>query len=119
MPGISLQMGGAQVTSLDELLALMARRLKRFDAARDNRAAFLCVYRTMTDGVRDKLGTDFFIDGGWIERVAVRFAWWYFDALDRYDRGDRAPPSAGSWGSARAGLPAAGHPAGDECAHQQ
>jgi hypothetical protein len=93
MPGISLQMGGAQVSSLDELLALMERRLKRFDAARDNRAAFLRVYRTMTNGVRDKLGTDYFIDGAWIERVAVRFAWWYFDALDRYDRADRAPPA--------------------------
>jgi hypothetical protein len=94
MSGISLSMGGATITDIDSLLALMHRHLERFDAARDNRAAFLRVYATMTASARDHLlAGDFFLDGAWVERVAVRFAWWYFDALDRYEQGADPPPA--------------------------
>jgi hypothetical protein len=89
-----IAMGGTAVSDLPGLLALMHRRLERFDGDRDHRAAFLRVYATMTGGVQEQLQAgSFFIDEAWIERVAVRFAWWYFDALDRYDRGDEAPPA--------------------------
>lgn len=71
----------------------MAQQLDRFDAAGDNRAAFLRVYMTMTGSVHDHLHRPFFIDPAWIERVAVRFAWWYFDALERYEAGRTAPPA--------------------------
>lgn len=89
----ALTMGGARVANLGDLLAVMRAQLDRWDRARDNRAAFLRVYCTMTESVRERLAGDFFIDGAWIERVAVRFAWWYFDALDRCERGDPAPPA--------------------------
>lgn len=93
MADISLSMGGAQVSGLDELLALMGSQLERWDRCCDNRAAFLRVYRHMTGSVRDRLSDGFFIDPAWIEWVAVRFAWWYFDALARYERNDRPPPA--------------------------
>jgi len=97
MPGQSLNMGGAVVRSMDDLLLVMQHHLKRLESAHDNRAAFLRVYFTMSGFVRQRLDEAFFIDGAWIERVAVRFAWWYFDALDRYERGDNPPPA---WGYA-------------------
>ncbi|HYF94652.1 MAG TPA: DUF5995 family protein [Symbiobacteriaceae bacterium] len=93
MSATALQMGGAEVSSIDDLLALMHRRLAAFDAACDHRAAFLRVYATMTASVRERSGQEFFIDRQWIERVAVRFAWWYFDALDRYEQGATPPPA--------------------------
>lgn len=92
-----LEMGGARIAGLDDLLALMRQHLARFDAASDNRAAFLRVYMTMTGSVREHLAKPFFLDPSWVERVAVRFAWWYFDALARHERGDRPPPA---WGYA-------------------
>ena len=86
-------MAGAAVGGFDDLLALMHQHLHQFDAGRDNRAAFLRVYATMTAGVRERLGGDFFLDPAWLERVAVRFAWWYFDALDRYEQNAHPPPA--------------------------
>ncbi|HWI53068.1 MAG TPA: DUF5995 family protein [Symbiobacteriaceae bacterium] len=83
----------AMASSVDDLLGLMHRQLARFDAAGDNRAAFLRVYATMTASVRERMDDGFFIDPAWIERVAVRFAWWYFDALDRYEQHDEPPPA--------------------------
>jgi hypothetical protein len=94
MPPTSLEMGGAAVSSIGDLLAVMDRHLQNFDAACDHRAAFLRVYRTMTGSVNEKLAAgEYFLDRAWIERVAVRFAWRYFDALDRYQRDQQAPPA--------------------------
>lgn len=98
MPDLALLMGGATVANLDDLLAVMHRHLARFDAQGDHRAAFLRVYATMTACVRDQIRAGaFFLDGAWVERVAVRFGWWYFDALDRYEQGAGPPPA---WGCA-------------------
>ncbi|MDF2627150.1 MAG: hypothetical protein K0R39_981 [Symbiobacteriaceae bacterium] len=88
-----IQIAGARIGTFDDLLALMRTQLAQFDAARDNRAAFLRVYATMTASVRNHTAEGFFIDPAWIERVAIRFAWWYFDALDRFER-DASPPPA-------------------------
>ncbi|MFZ5815061.1 MAG: DUF5995 family protein [Bacillota bacterium] len=86
-------MGGAHVGSLDDLLAVMTAHLARFDRAEDHRAAFLRVYRRMTATARQRLTEPFFLDPAWVERVAIRFAWYYFDALDRFERGDAPPPA--------------------------
>ncbi|HYG60137.1 MAG TPA: DUF5995 family protein [Symbiobacteriaceae bacterium] len=93
MPDISIRMAGTDVASLDDLLAVMKWTLSRFDQAGDNRSAFLRVYCTMTGAVKDQMRTGFFLDPAWVERVAIRFAWWYFDALERFDRNDEAPPA--------------------------
>lgn len=93
MAGIALIMDGAAVSSIPALLGVMHRRLSQWDAVRDNRAAFLRTYATMTACVEEKRQERFFLDPAWIERVAVRFGWYFFDALDRYERGAQAPPA--------------------------
>lgn len=93
MGGISLIMAGAEVNNIPALLAVMHRRLSRWDTERDNRAAFLRTYATMTACVEQKRSDRFFLDSAWIERVAVRFGWYFFNALDRYERGEQAPPA--------------------------
>lgn len=88
-----MEMGGGRVESIDDLLAVMTTHLERFDAANDHRAAFLRVYRRMTATAGERLTAPFFLDPAWVERVAIRFAWYYFDALDRFERGDSPPPA--------------------------
>nr|HWI60515.1 DUF5995 family protein [Symbiobacteriaceae bacterium] len=86
-------MAATTASSMDDLLKMMHRQLAAFDAAGDHRGAFLRTYATMTASVRDRMEQEFFIDPKWIERVALRFAWWYFDALDRYEAGANPPPA--------------------------
>ncbi len=76
------------------LLERMEHQLKRFDRAGDHRAAFLRVYAAMTRRVLRRMEDGrFFLDPAWIERVAIRFAGMYFDALRAYDRRQRCPPA--------------------------
>lgn len=84
---------GARVERLDHLISLMERQLARWDRTGDHRAAFLRTYRVMASGVCDRLARDFFLDPAWIERMAVRFGWWYFKALAQYEGGRRPPPA--------------------------
>lgn len=88
-----LTIRGEPVSSIRELLAVMRRQLRTWDAARDNRAAFLRVYSAMSAGVLERLHQNFFLDPAWIERVAVRFGWYYFHALGEWEQGRRAPPA--------------------------
>jgi hypothetical protein len=88
-----LEIQGEPVATMEGLVRLMRRQLQQWDAARDNRAAFLRVYTTMTDWVRQKRSDSFFLDPDWIERVAVRFGWYYFHALTEWEAGRRAPPA--------------------------
>lgn len=88
-----MQMGGAEVNSIDDLAAVMEAHLTRLDRDGDHRAAFLRVYRHMTLAVRERLRQPFFLDPAWVERVAVRFGWYYFDALARFERGEDPPPA--------------------------
>lgn len=76
-----------------ELLHRMERRLVAFDRRGDHRAAFLRVYAHMTRSVTLRMSEGFFLDADWIERVALRFADYYFDALTAYDAGRRTPPA--------------------------
>lgn len=71
----------------------MEKQLRAFDRAGDHRAAFLRVYAHMTRKVLRRMQGPFFLDPDWIERVAVRFADMYFDALAAFD-GRRRPPPA-------------------------
>nr|WP_245302457.1 DUF5995 family protein [Symbiobacterium terraclitae] len=86
-------MGGADVGSIDDLAAVLKAQLDRFDRAGDHRAAFLRVYHRMTLEVRDRLRRPFFLDPPWVERVAIRFGWYYFDSLERFERGSSPPPA--------------------------
>jgi hypothetical protein len=81
-------------TAMERLLIRMEKQLSRFDRNRDNRAAFLRVYAHMTRRVlRRMTAGGFFLDPAWIERVALRFADYYFGALSAYDDGGRTPPA--------------------------
>ncbi len=93
MSHFCLTIGGTEVRSLNDLLAVMRDQLERFDSEADHRAAFLRVYYTMTGSVGLRLERNYFLDRAWVERVAIRFAWYYFDALDRYERFDGPPPA--------------------------
>ncbi|HLO03199.1 MAG TPA: DUF5995 family protein [Symbiobacteriaceae bacterium] len=88
-----LTIRGEPVSSIVELLGVMRRQLRQWDAARDNRAAFLRVYAAMTAGVEERRSQGFFLDPAWIERVAVRFGWYYFHALGEWEAARRAPPA--------------------------
>jgi len=88
-----MRMGGRDVASIDDLVAVLQHHLDRFDRQGDHRAAFLRVYRRMTEEVRELLRRPFFLDPPWVERVAIRFGWYYFDALDRFERGNQPPPA--------------------------
>lgn len=88
-----MEMGGGQVRSLTDLRQVMTGHLNRFDRTGDHRAAFLRVYRRMTSAAQRRLGDSFFLDPAWVEQVAIRFAWYYFDALDRFDRTADPPPA--------------------------
>lgn len=87
-----MEMARQHVMCLDDLLSVMSTHLERFDAAGDHRCAFLRVYRQMTASVKERLTGSFFLDPAWVERVAIRFAWYYFDALDRFEQGGSPPP---------------------------
>jgi len=86
-------MGGADVSSIGDLAAVMRTHLDRFDRKGDHRAAFLRVYHRMTLAAGERLHQPFFLDPPWVERVAIRFGWYYFDALERFERGDAPPPA--------------------------
>lgn len=92
-----MRMGGADVGSIDDLAAVMKTHLDRFDREGDHRAAFLRVYRQMTLAAGERLRQPFFLDPPWVERVAIRFGLYYFDALARFERGESPPPA---WGYA-------------------
>ena len=88
-----MRMGGAEVSCIDELAAVMDAHLRRFERDGDHRAAFLRVYRHMTLAARERLRQPFFLDPSWVERVAIRFGWYYFDALERFEQGEEPPPA--------------------------
>jgi len=88
-----MQIGRVDVVNLTQLVDLMGEHLRQFEQQEDHRAAFLRVYRHMTSTVIDRLSHPFFLDAPWVERVAIRFAWYYFDALDRFEQQTGPPPA--------------------------
>lgn len=84
---------GRDVRTIDDLLQVMEAQLKLFDRANDHRAAFLRVYYGMSRRVRKRMESGFFMDRAWIERVAIRFAGYYFRAMDTFDAGGKPPPA--------------------------
>lgn len=88
-----MHIAGKDIDNIDQLVAVMEAQLAAFDRRRDHRAAFLRVYTRMTRRVRERLRTRFFADPAWIERVAIRFAAYYFAALRAFDAGAPCPPA--------------------------
>jgi hypothetical protein len=61
---------------------------------RDGVGLFNMVYQRTTEAVRDRFGTGFFADDGFVERLDVVFANWYFAAIDADAAGQRVD---GAW----------------------
>lgn len=80
-------------TGMRELIARLERRLARYDRAKDHRAAFLRVYAHMSRRVLLRMEQPFFLDPAWVERVAIRFATMYEDAVQAYDHRLLPPPA--------------------------
>jgi hypothetical protein len=68
------------------VLERMDGHLDRFDAAEDYRAVFCRAYRHTTLRVGEAIGRGEFLDAAWMTRLDVRFADYYFDALDAWER---------------------------------
>lgn len=81
------------IARIHELVQMMEEQLAAFDRHRDHRAAFLRVYTRMTRRVQERLAGGFFLDPAWMEQVALRFAHYYFAALEGFDRGGPCPPA--------------------------
>lgn len=83
----------AAFPGMEELIDRLERRLARYDRAGDHRAVFLRVYAHMSRRVLVHMRQPFFLDPAWVERVAIRFAGMYEDALYAYDHRLRTPPA--------------------------
>jgi hypothetical protein len=70
----------------------MQTQIDQWHADGDSRAIFLDCYRLMTANMLIALEQDEFTDPVWVHSLLHRFADYYFDALDAYERDDPAMP---------------------------
>ncbi len=76
---------------VDSVIREMARRVQPLDDACDHNVMFALMYlRTTEEYQRSALTPGFFTDPGFINHQDAGFAQQYFDAWDRYRRGDLA-----------------------------
>ncbi|HSL59757.1 MAG TPA: DUF5995 family protein [Acidimicrobiales bacterium] len=78
---------------LDATLVRMDRLLDEWVEAGDHRAVFLDCYTRMTRAMGRELAAGGFDDPVWVEALLDRFAVYYFDALDAWERGDPSTPA--------------------------
>ena len=74
-----------QVETLEEVIELMTEHLHALQRTGDYRAVFQHVYLLMTREMQLRLESGFFEDSIWMERVLVRFAHYYFSAVNAYE----------------------------------
>lgn len=75
------------------ILSRMAALADRWERAADHRAAFLRCYLLMTRNTLGAVRRDAFHDPAWVGTLLHRFADYYFDALDCYERDPLAAPA--------------------------
>ena len=75
------------------VIARMQSRTDAWTDAADDRALFLRCYAMMTGNVIEAVGRGEFEDGAWVDRLLHRFADYYFDGLDAYERAPEAAPA--------------------------
>ncbi len=86
-------MAEAPVRTIDEALRHMDRNLDRAVAENDPRGYFTAVYRAVTRRVHEGVLAGEFEDCERMERFDVRFARYWLDAYDGWDRGEPVPRS--------------------------
>lgn len=77
---------------LERSLQRMDEQLGLWDEAHDRRAVFLDCYARMTRAMGRELDAGGFEDTLWVEQLLDRFADYYFDALDLWEREDPTTP---------------------------
>lgn len=77
----------------DPALCQMDEWITRWEQNNDRRAIFLQCYRMMTANMLAAVERDEFFDGVWVDHLLHRFADYYFDALQAYERGEKTMPS--------------------------
>lgn len=75
------------------VIAHMQSFVQRWDEAADRKAVFLRCYSMMTANMLAAIERGEFTDRDWVDRLLHRFADYYFDALDRYERTPAAAPA--------------------------
>jgi hypothetical protein len=83
---------GERMTIEQPITARMAALVQEWQARDDRRAIFLQCYRLMTLNMLTAIDTGEFQDAGWVSRLLRRFAGYYFDALELYERSHRRTP---------------------------
>ena len=77
----------------DPALSRMQALIQQWEAGSDHRAVFLSCYLMMTRNMLDSIRHDGFHDAAWVDALLHRFADYYFNALDIYERDvSLAPP---------------------------
>ncbi|RAP73427.1 DUF5995 family protein [Paenibacillus montanisoli] len=79
--------------NMDQVMDEMGRRLERLQHRKDRRIVFHRVYLLMTREMKRRLNGGYFHDAQWMERVLVRFAKYYFAAMDDRDAGRPCAPA--------------------------
>jgi hypothetical protein len=81
------------MTAPPALLGQMDARIAAWEPVGDRRFVFLKCYRMMTGNVLEAIGNHEFQHPEWVRALLHRFAEYYFEALERYERGDDATPA--------------------------
>lgn len=68
------------------VLVTMQSHIDRWEQTRDQRVIFLTCYAMMTQNMLTALARGEFADRVWVSALLHRFAEYYFEALDAYDR---------------------------------
>ncbi len=71
----------------------MQRLIDSWEPPGDRRAIFLACYAMMTRGMLSAIERSEFEDGAWVYTLLHRFADYYFDALNAYDRAQPTTPA--------------------------
>lgn len=75
------------------IITRMHTQIEHWQSSADSRAIFLNCYMLMTDNMLTALEQGEFADREWVGRLLHRFADYYFDALDAYERDAPLTPS--------------------------
>ena len=74
------------VLTKPQILLEMEQQLRNWESSADRKAVFLGCYAMMTHNMHDAVEAGEFNDGEWVRQLLLRFARYYFDALECYEK---------------------------------
>jgi hypothetical protein len=74
-----------------EILRQMDQQVLTWQSNQDKRHVFLNCYRMMTANMLEAVDANQFHDSEWVKKLLHRFAEYYFNALEQYERNEEAP----------------------------